>query len=301
MPRSPDTPTLHVIGNVTEDIAFRVPALPRPGETLIADARTADLGGKGLNQAVIAARSGVAVRLLAPVGEDEVAASAAALAKAEGIAATLPALAPASDQSVIWVATSGENVIVSSAAAAGALDAAAVDAFLEAAAPGDSLLLQGNLTRAATAAALSRARASGLATIANPSPIRWDWTGLWAKVDLAVVNRLELATLTGADGLEDGIAALHRAGARTVLLTMGAEGALLDGPNGRLVQPAAPADVIDTAGAGDTLCGVYVARRMLGDAPGAALAWAARAAAVTIARPGTHGAFPDRAALARTP
>ena len=301
MPSSPDAPSLHVIGNVTEDLAFRVPTLPRPGETLIADARTADLGGKGLNQAVIAARSGVPVRLLAPVGRDEVAARAAALAEAEGIAATLPALAPASDQSVIWVAASGENAIVSSAAAAGALDAAAVEAFLAAAAPGDSLLLQGNLSHAATAAALARARAMGLATVANPSPIRWDWAGLWPQVDLAVVNRLELATLTGEEALEDGIAALHRAGAGAVLVTLGAEGALLDGPEGRALQPAAPAEVIDTAGAGDTFCGVYVARRMRGDAAQAALARAADAAAVTIARPGTHGAFPDRAMLERAP
>ena len=59
-----------VVGNAMVDIAYRVPRLPRPGETLLARARTVDAGGKGLNQAVAARRAGAEVRLVAPVGGD---------------------------------------------------------------------------------------------------------------------------------------------------------------------------------------------------------------------------------------
>jgi ribokinase len=59
-----------VVGNAVVDIAYRVPRLPRPGETLLARARTVDAGGKGLNQAIAARRAGAGVRLVAPVGGD---------------------------------------------------------------------------------------------------------------------------------------------------------------------------------------------------------------------------------------
>ena len=57
-----------VVGNAVVDIAYRLRRLPRPGETLLASARTMDVGGKGLNQAVAARRAGAKVRLVAPVG-----------------------------------------------------------------------------------------------------------------------------------------------------------------------------------------------------------------------------------------
>ena len=62
-----------VVGNAVVDIAYHVPRLPRPGETLLASARRTDVGGKGLNQAVAARRAGSQVRLVAPVGGDEAA------------------------------------------------------------------------------------------------------------------------------------------------------------------------------------------------------------------------------------
>jgi ribokinase len=60
-----------VVGNAVVDIAYRVPRLPRPGETLLARARTADAGGKRLNQAVAARRAGAVVRFVAAVSRDQ--------------------------------------------------------------------------------------------------------------------------------------------------------------------------------------------------------------------------------------
>lgn len=297
MPRRSSRARLLVVGNVTEDLSFRVPYLPRPGETLIADARSGNLGGKGLNQAVIAARCGVEVTLLAPVGRDSVADRALALAVAEGIHANLPRIADRSDQSVIAVARSGENTIISDAVAADALDPAAAAAAVDALEPGDAVLVQGNLTMATTRAVLAAARDRGVTTVANPSPIRWEWEALWPLVDTVVVNRLELATLSGAEGMEAGIETLQAAGCGRVLVTLGADGAILCGATDTWRQPAAAAQVVDTAGAGDTFCGVFLAREICGDSPQQALAQAAVAAAITVSRNGTHVAFPDAVTL----
>jgi len=62
--------TVLVVGNATLDLSFEVFRLPRPGETLLADDRRVDAGGKGLNQALVAHRCGVSVRFLAPIGDD---------------------------------------------------------------------------------------------------------------------------------------------------------------------------------------------------------------------------------------
>lgn len=297
MPKRTDRSRLLVVGNVTEDLSFRLPYLPRPGETLIADGRSASLGGKGLNQAVIAARCGVAVTLFAPVGRDSVADRAQALAAEEGIHADFPRITDRSDQSVITVARSGENTIISDAVAADALDPVAAASHVDAFRPRDTILVQGNLTLATTHAVLATARDRGITTYVNPSPIRWEWSELWPLVDTVVVNRLELATLSGTEDMEAGIATLRAAGCGRVLVTLGADGAILSDATGTFRQAAVAAQVVDTAGAGDTFCGVFLAREMCGDTPQQALAHAATAAAITVSHEGTHGAFPDAATL----
>lgn len=285
-----------VVGNVTEDLLFSLPRLPREGETLIATDRLADMGGKGLNQALLLARAGCATRLVAAVGDDAAGQRAHRLAVRELPDAALITVAAPTDQSIIYVAAGGENHIVSSASAAAALTAGAVINAMGPIEPGNAVVVQGNLMDDTTRAVLAAARTAGAWTVANPSPVRWDWTDLLPLVDLAIVNRAELAELAGAAG--GGTDALRAKGAGAVLLTLGAEGACLADATGEAWQPAAPADVVDTAGAGDTFAAVFVAAR-LGRAPAAAaLSAAARAAAMTVSRRGTFSAFPTRDEIA---
>lgn len=290
--------SVYVVGNVTEDLVFTLPRLPRPGETLIARDRLADIGGKGLNQALILARAGCDVRLVSAVGEDEAGRRARTLVDREIRGSALTVVDGATDQSIIYVAEDGENHIVSSAFAAGALGPADVRAALAGIGPDDALLVQGNLGAETTAEALAAARGAGAWTVANPSPIRWSWRALWPLTDLVVLNRGELAELSGVDDEGAGVAALRGAGAGTVLVTLGGGGARLHGADGVASVPAAPACVVDTAGAGDTFCSVFVAASLGGAGPAAALATAARAAALTVSRRGTLSAFPSRAELA---
>ena len=280
-----------VVGNVTEDLVFSLPRLPREGETLIASARLADIGGKGLNQALLLARAGCAARLVAPVGEDEAARRARNLAARELPDAALVTVDAPTDQSIVSVAEGGENHIVSSAFAADALTAEVALAAMGPVGPGDAVMVQGNLSAATTRAVLAAGREAGAWTIANPSPIRWDWSALLPLADLAIVNRTELADLAGADA---SAAALRARGARAVLLTLGAQGACLTDETGETRAPAAPATAVDTAGAGDTFAAAFVAARLGGREAGAALRGAAAAAALTVSRRGTLSAFPTR-------
>jgi ribokinase len=280
-----------VVGNVTEDLVFSLPRLPREGETLIASGRLADIGGKGLNQALLLARAGCAARLVAAVGADAAGRRARDLAARELPDAALVTVDAPTDQSIIYVAEGGENHIVSSAFAADALTPEAARAAMGGIGPGDAVVVQGNLSAATTHAVLSAGRAAGTWTVANPSPIRWDWWALLPLADLVIVNRTELADLAGAP---TAAAALRARGAGAVLLTLGAEGACLLDERGETRMPAAAATAVDTAGAGDTFAAAFVAARLAGLGAQAALRGAAAAAALTVSRRGTFSAFPTR-------
>jgi ribokinase len=159
-----------VIGNAGLDLRLAVPRLPLPGETLIgADAARA-LGGKGLNQAVVAARCGVPVRFCAPLGNDAPQADEVE----RGLAAELfeqlllPRLAHPTEFSLLMVLPGGENSIVSTSACSLALTHAEAEPALSEVGPGDVVLLQGNLALDVTGAVLATAQRAGATTVQEP-------------------------------------------------------------------------------------------------------------------------------------
>lgn len=290
--------TLFVVGNLTEDMVFALPRLPAVGETLIAKDRIVDIGGKGLNQALIAGRGGMETRLIAPVGRDEVANKARRLLAVEPIDAVLVETERTTDQSIIAVGVDGDNHIISTAFAADALVERDVVEAARDAVSGDHLLMQGNLSFETTHRVLEWARLKGLGTTLNPSPIRWCYDRLWPLIDGLILNEPELVALSGEDDLIRGAKTLVAQGVRNVLVTRGAAGAIMISREGRIAVAAASANVVDTAGAGDTFCGVFLAALDRGHDDRTAMSVAARAAAITIGRRGTWSAFPDKAELA---
>jgi ribokinase len=279
---------LLVLGNAALDFALRLPRLPLPGETLLADGQTGDVGGKGVNQAVASRRCGVPVRLATALGADAEGEWIRTDLAAEGLAVEiLRSVAAPTDRSLVLVGADGQNMIVTTADQARGIGAGAAEAACADLAPGDFLLVQGNLPADATGAALAAARRRGARTIANPSPLWFDWAPLLAAVDLVLVNEPEAAMLD-----------LGPAGA--VVVTRGAGGAVLRDREGREDQVAAPAvRAVDTTGAGDVLAGVLAAGLCLGMAPLLALRWGVAAASLKVGRQGTLRAFPDPAELQR--
>ncbi|MFO1056119.1 MAG: ribokinase [Dongiaceae bacterium] len=296
---------VHVVGNAVLDITFELDRLPQPGETLLARARRTDVGGKGLNQAIVARRAGGTVRFAAAVGRDAEAALIGERMAAEGLAADGLLVGPGpTDQSIIHLDRAGENMIVSTAAQARGLTAAALLPRLEGLGPADLLLMQGNLTRAATEACLRRARAAGARTLLNPAPIDWDYGGLWPLVDLAIVNEGEACRLGGVDDPLAAARGLGAGGAGAVVVTLGPRGAVLLRGSAAERFPAPAVTAVDTAGAGDVFCGVLAAALSPGIPEGPmpmrdAVAWAVAAASLSVTRPGTSSAFPAAAELAR--
>jgi ribokinase len=273
-----------VVGNAVTDRFYTVDRLPTLGETLLAASVRRQFGGKGLNQAVIAARAGAHVRLVAPVGDDPEAHDIARHLKQEPLDVQLVRCAGRSDESVIFVAPGGENVIVSSAQLAQSLPPHVVGEAIDAAQPGGLLLLQGNLTAATTHYALAHAGARGLRRIANAAPVTFSWDDLQADIDLLIVNEVEARQ----------IAPLASA---AVIVTEGASGATLIQGERRWRVPASPVAAIDTTGAGNVLCGTLAAALDRQMPLLEALALAVRAATLKVTRQGTAAGLPSAAEL----
>jgi ribokinase len=230
---------------------------------------------------------------VAPLGADAEGDVAAAALAAEGIDPdALPRTSAPTDQSIIYVAPDGENTIVSTAAAAESLTPATAEAALAHLGPGDWVMAQGNLAFATTRAALAAARARGARTFLNPAPVRWSADALWPMCDAAVLNRVEALALTGCADPADAVRTLRAAGVGLAVVTLGPDGALWSAAEGVGAIPAAPARAIDAAGAGDSFCGALIATLAAGRPAPSALAVAARAAALTVSRRGTHASFP---------
>ena len=285
-----------VLGNSTLDTAFYVPHLPRSGETIIADLREVDGGGKGANQAVAAARAGADVWLAAVIGRDSDGALLRARLAAEGLNLTylVERDTVQTDQSVIFIDAAGENVIASTCAAAESLASIDADRALDTVERGDLLLMQGNLSHATTGHALRRARAHGAVTLVNAAPIRFAYEDLWPHIDFAIMNAFELERLSHRSAIADGGAAIVERGARCVIVTRGADGVLVTSPASQEEIPGAAVTAVDTTGAGDVFCGVFAAGIARQRAVTEAARWAVRAAALSVTRRGTQRAIPTR-------
>ena len=284
-----------VVGNAAIDLTLRVASLPKPGETSLALGSLPDFGGKGANQAVIAARAGADVALFAAVGRDADGARIVAMLEAEGIDTRhIAQLDCATDLSIVTVDAAGENTIVTRNDAAGtyAPDAALLDA---ASAPGDWIVLQGNLSRAVTADWLRAARRGGRHTLLNPGPVQFDVDALLPDVDVLVVNSVEAALLSRETDPRRAALSLQAEGAKDVLVTLGARGAIWCRDDRSVAHvPASAVTAVDTVGAGDALCGTLAAGLSRGLTLGDVLPDAMAVAACVVGRHGTQASFPDR-------
>jgi len=285
----------YVIGNVAVDETISVATMPEAGASILGREETRDLGGKGANQAVVMARTGLATTLVAAVGEDFRAQTIHNQLSPEPVEARLITLpGRSSDFSIIFTTPDGENAIVTTTDSAGALTPGDAVAALDTAAAGDLVVLQGNLSQATTLGLLREARRRGLVTAFNPSPLRPYFGDFWSLVDIAFLNRGEAESLTGSSDTAATAKLLH-AGVRHVVLTLGGDGAMLASQAAEIATiPAVAAAAIDTTGAGDTFMAVALASAALRgvELDARAVGHAAAAAALTVSRRGTRSAFP---------
>jgi ribokinase len=287
-----------VLGNAGLDISLQMPRLPERGETLLGDGAMRAPGGKGLNQAVVAARAGADTRFAAPIGNDGMGEEIVRILCAEQNLVFEPQrLEGSSDFSLLMVLPDGENSIVTAGACAAAFSPEDAARFAAKAEAGDLFLAQGNLAQETTLAGFKAARDRGAFTVFNPAPIWWDAGPLLAHCDILVVNRGEAEAISGLDYPAAAAARLHERGAKTTIITLGGDGCLVHSNGTARHHEAVAVEVRDTTGCGDTFCGALCAALSLGRSLEEAIAHAQSAASVTATRPGAFRALPSPAEL----
>lgn len=290
---------IHVVGSINLDLIATLDRLPRPGETLSGTGFATAPGGKGANQALAARRAGAHVAMTGAVGRDPFAEQALSLLEAasvdlsrvkEGSAPTGTAL--------ILVGGDGENMIaVVPGANAQVAPPAASELRIGA---GDVLLLQHEIPLETVAHVLKRAREAGALSILNTAPARPERADLLELADIVVANETEFDLYAVALALGGGDRAAHmddfvRRTGRTVIVTLGGDGAIAATPQGKARADAAQISPVDTVGAGDTFCGYLAAGLSEGMALDKAMRLAAVAGSLACLKPGAQPAIPMRA------
>lgn len=291
-----------VFGSINVDLVCRTARLPRPGETVPGSDYVLIPGGKGANQALAARRAGAAVRMVGAVGADDMAAIALDELKREGVdLSAVVTRGAATGMAIITVDDEAENTIVLSPGANARLTAA--DLAAGAMGAGDALLLQMEVPVAESLAAARAARAAGARVLLSIAPFLPVAREVLAEVDMILLNETEAGDLArhlglsvGAGGAET-VAGLAAALERTVIATLGAEGAVA-AAGGEILRVAALKIVpVDTTGAGDTFAGVLAALLDEGADLATALAHAAAAGSLSCTKAGAQPSFPRRAAI----
>lgn len=290
-----------VLGSINMDVVVTAPRHPAPGETLFGDAVAFIPGGKGSNQAVAAGRLGGDVQLVGRLGDDAFGADLAAFLRGERLDLTHLAHHPTAPTGTAFITVSadGENTIVVVSGANSTLTEADVrDVAIQ---PGDVVVSQFEVPQVALRALFQRARAAGAVTVLNPAPAGVFIDGLLPLVDYLVVNETELAQLAGRVAVPSGDDALAeaartaRAGAaQTVVVTLGGAGVLCLHGDERLRLAGLPVDVVDTTGAGDCFVGALAVGVAEGRPLARALAFANRAASLSVQRRGAAVSLPYR-------
>jgi ribokinase len=290
-----------VVGSLNVDLVFRVPELPAAGQTRLAAGFLQTFGGKGANQAVMAARLGADVALLGKVGGDSFGQLYLDRLREEGIDIAGVGVEPhvATGLAAIAVDAGADNCIVVYPGANARLSIDDVRQNVARLRDAPVVLAQLETPLETTREAFRLARAAGVPTLLNPAPAQPLPADLLGLTTLLVPNEHELEqVLARRCATDEEVAAAAQAlraqGPETVIVTLGARGALICGAAPVKLIPAPKVKAVDTTGAGDAFCGSLAVAWAEGRALENAVAFAVKAATLAVTRPGTQMAFPTR-------
>ena len=287
---------MHIInlGSINIDHVYAVDHLVRPGETIASTRYRVFAGGKGLNQSIALARAGVNTRHVGRVGAEG--GWLLDRLRDEGIDTSAIAISNTpTGHAIIQVTPQGENAIVLFGGANHALAEADLAHALSTAAPGDCFLLQNETNLASRAIQMAHERQMRI--VFNPAPMTREVDSYPLEwVDLFILNETEAEALTGATDPEQVCHIMrHRFPRASVVLTLGAHGAMYFDRDSLLHEAAPVVDVVDTTAAGDTFIGYFLAEWIQSRDPARSLHQGCRAASICVTKAGASDAIPHRA------
>ncbi|GAA3997629.1 ribokinase [Allokutzneria multivorans] len=283
-----------VIGSANADLVVALNRRPGPGETVMGADLVVSPGGKGANQAVAAGMLGAPVVFLGAVGEDEHGELLLGSLRGAGVdVAHVARPDRPTGNAYIMVTPDGENSIVVSPGANSAVAEADVDAARGVLAEAAVMVLSLEIPLSTVAHAVASAAELGVRPVLNLSPTAELPDEVLAALDPLVVNEHEAAWLLGAEGSPEDLATrLLDVGPRSVVVTIGAKGAVVADRAGVHTVPSPQVKPVDTTGAGDAFTGALAGRLAAGEDLVEAARFAVRVAATSVTRHGAQPSYP---------
>jgi ribokinase len=298
-------PKILVVGSLNMDLVVRMPAIPRPGETLLGGKFATFPGGKGANQAVAAARLGAQVIMVGKVGDDAFGQQMLKIIRDDGIDTRFVGVDAhnATGVALITVDARGQNSISIASGANFTLTAGEVRQAWEQIPEVDLLVMPLETPLETIRMAAQMANQRRVRTILNPAPAQDLDESLLRLIDVIVPNEIETEFLTGQvienqeDARKAGAELLKR-GATNAVLTLGEGGALLvqagsEDPTFEFI-PAFHVHAVDATAAGDAFVGALATALGEGLPLPRAAHFANAGAALSVTRPGAQPSLPFR-------
>ncbi len=279
-------------GSLNYDYVYHVDHHVTPGETLAASDMEVSIGGKGLNQSVALSKAGVPIYQAGMIGEDgglflEVCArhgiDCGLIEKVDG----------KSGHAIIQLDRQGQNCILLFGGSNRRITKEYVDSTLRNFEEGDLLILQNEINLLDYI--IDCAYRKGMTIILNPSPYDRALESCdLKKISYFIINEVEGEQLTGLkepDQILKKMAGMFPASA--IVLTLGGEGAIYFDGAKKIGQKAYPVRAVDTTAAGDTFAGYFIYGLYNGFSIPETLELCAKAAAITVTRPGAVLSIPE--------
>ena len=287
-----------VVGSAMIDLTAYAKVIPAPGQTLEGDLFTTGFGGKGANQAVIAAHCGAEVHFVGKLGRDLFGDSIAENFKKLGIDSEYVERSDTPNGVAhIWVDANGENRIIIIPGANHEIESKKAIQAIESIAGLAVVVAQCEIKQEVTLAAFSAAKKRGCVTILNPAPYQPLSEELLAVTDWIIPNETEFKELLGQDPTSDEALKKFRPGKNSIV-TLGSEGAVLISSDGNLSRVSAPTvNAVDTTGAGDAFVGVFAFGLASGKNPEDAMKLGIKVASMSVTRKGAQSSYPSQAEI----
>ena len=287
-------------GSLNLDYVYDVEHFVRPGETLDTLSRSVKCGGKGLNQSVALARAGAEVCHAGCIGEGGE--PLKALLEKNGVdTSSLRKVEEMQGHTVIQVNPAGENCILLYGGSNRCVTGEQIDETLSRFSEGDWLVLQNEINE--LPAIVDKAAERGLKIVLNPSPFNSALDLVdFSRLSWLFVNEVEMEQISGETDPERAWTLLHeRFPGLSLLITLGSSGSIAWQNRGGTIeccrQQAVRVRAVDTTAAGDTYTGYLVEGLISGRTLAESMERAARAAAVSVTRPGAADSIPWAAEL----
>lgn len=295
-------PKVCVVGAANIDLISYVPRLPYLGETLHGTEFRMGYGGKGANQAVMAAKLGADVTMVTKLGRDVFGEGTLENFRTWGVETRFVTSTDEASSGVapIFVDPAGNNGIVIVTGANDLITTHEIEQARPAMAEAGVVVCQLEIPVGTTLCALRAARSEGTRTVVNPAPARADLPDeLLQLSDVFCPNQGEAALVTGreVETLDDAAAAaraLMERGAGSVVITLGDQGCLVATADGTEHVPGVPVEAVDSTGAGDAFVGALAYLLAADESLSRSAAIANEIAALSVLGRGTQTSFPDR-------